>query len=157
NAYPALIADLVRRRVAVIAAVGDFAALAAKASPTSVPVVFLSGVDPVEYGLVPSLNRPGGNITGLTTLNAELVPKRLELLHELTPTATKFAFLIAPGPTAATLSRDLQAAAHTLGLETDILQASNEHDLDAIFPTLLEMRASGLVIGSGGLFNSRSA
>ena len=156
DAYAALTADLVGRGAAVIAAVGDFPALAVAATRTAVPVVFVSGVDPVEYGIVSSLNRPGGNMTGVTTLNAELVPKRLELLHELIPTAGLFGFLVANGPTAETLSRDLQMAASKLGLRVDILQVSNEADLDNVFPTLVRMHAGGLVIGTGGLFNSRS-
>jgi putative tryptophan/tyrosine transport system substrate-binding protein len=109
--YPALMADLVRGGAAVIAAIGDFASLAAASTRTAVPVVFVSGIDPVEYGIVTSLNRPGGNMTGVTTLNAELVPKRLELLHEVVPAVGHLAFLVAKGPTAETLSRDLQAAA----------------------------------------------
>jgi putative tryptophan/tyrosine transport system substrate-binding protein len=156
DAYPALVADLARRRVAVIAAVGDFAAVAARATPTTVSVVFLSGVDPVEYGLVASLNRPGGNMTGITTLNAELIPKRLELLRELIPAATSVAFLIAPGPTGNSLSRDSQAAARINGVEAHILYASNENELDAAFLALAQFRVGGLVVGTGGLFNRRS-
>jgi putative ABC transport system substrate-binding protein len=154
--YPALMADLVHGGAAVIAAIGDFAALAAAAARTAVPVVFVSGVDPVEYGIVPSLNRPGGNMTGVTTLNAELVPKRLELLHELLPTVGHVAFLVANGPTAETLSRDLQAAASRLGLRASILQAGTETDLAAVFPAVKQIGAGGLVIGTGGLFNRRS-
>ena len=156
DAYPDLVADLARRRVAVIATVGDFAAVAARATPTTVPVVFLSGVDPVEYGLVPSLNRPGGNMTGITTLNAELIPKRLELLRAIIPAATSFAFLIAPGPTANSLSRDSQTVARINGLEAHILYASNENELDAAFVALAQIRVGGLVVGTGGLFNRRS-
>ena len=156
DAYPALVADLARRRVAVIAAIGDFAAVAARTTLTTVPVVFLSGVDPVEYGLVASLNRPGGNMTGITTLNAELIPKRLELLRELIPAATSFAFLIAPGPTGNSLSRDSQTAARINGVEAHILYASNENELDAAFLALAQFRVGGLVVGTGGLFNRRS-
>ena len=154
--YQALVADLVRRRVAVIAAVGDLFALGAAAVPTMVPVVFVSGVDPVEYGIVPRLNRPGGHITGVTTLNAQFVPKRLELLRELLPTLTDFGFLVVPNLTAGTLARDVQAAARTLGLRTHIVHAATPSDLDAVFPTLVQLRVGGLVIGTGGLFNARS-
>src|SRR5205807_2611936 len=111
---------------------------------------FVSGIDPVEYGIVPSLNRPGGNMTGVTTLNAELVPKRLELLHELLPGVGHLAFLVAKGPTAETLSRDLQAAASQLRLRATILQAGDEADLDTAFPAVKQMGAGGLVIGTGG-------
>jgi ABC-type uncharacterized transport system substrate-binding protein len=153
--YQALTADLARR-AAVIAAIGDFPALGAVAVPTTVPIVFVSGVDPIDYGVVPRLNRPGGHITGVTTLNAQLVPKRLELLRELLPKVTDFGFLVAPGPTAETLSRDVQAAARTLGLQTHIVHASTPGDLDEVFPALVQRRVGGLVIGTGGLFNARS-
>jgi putative ABC transport system substrate-binding protein len=154
--YQALAADLARRRVAVIAAIGDFPALGVVAVPTTVPIVFVSGVDPIDYGVVPRLNRPGGHITGVTTLNAQLVPKRLELLRELLPQVTDFGFLVTPGPTAETLSRDVQAAARTLGLQTHIVHASTPGDLDEVFPALVQRRIGGLVIGTGGLFNARS-
>jgi putative ABC transport system substrate-binding protein len=148
--------DLVRGGAAVIAAIGDFAALAAASTRTAVPVVFVSGIDPVEYGIVPSLSRPGGNMTGVTTLNAELVPKRLELLHEVVPAVGHLAFLVAKGPTAETLSKELQTAASRLGLRASILQADNEADLETVFPAVKQMGAGGLVIGTGGLFNRRS-
>ncbi len=153
---PALAADLVRRQVAVIAA-NTPAALPAKAATTTIPIVFLTAADPVEAGLVASLNRPGGNLTGVSILNVELGPKRLELLHELVPSASVVALLINPThPAAETLSRDLQAAARTLGLELHILHASTEHDFDAVFAALAQVRAGALVIGADAFFVSRS-
>jgi putative ABC transport system substrate-binding protein len=153
---PALAADLVRRQVAVIAA-NNPAALPAKAATTTIPIVFTIGFDPVAVGLVASLNRPGGNLTGITSLNLEIGPKRLELLHEVVPTATIIALLVNPtNPNADTLSRDLQAAARTLGLQLHVLHASTQHDFDMVFATLAQVRASGLVIGPDAFFNSRS-
>ena len=156
---PALAADLVRREVTVIATIGGTpAALAAKASTTSIPIVFQIGIDPIQIGLVGSLARPGGNLTGVTTLAVEVGPKRLELLHEMVPTATSIALLINPtNPTlAATLSKDIQAVARTLGLELHVLQASTEGDFDTVFATLVKLRVGGLVIGTDAFFNSRS-
>ena len=154
---PALAADLVRRQVTVIAAGPTPAALAAKAATTTIPDRLPVAVDPVEVGLVASLNRPGGNLTGVTTLNVELGPKRLELLHELVPTATIIALLVNPtNPNAETLSRDVQAAARTLGLQLHVLHASTERDFDTVFATLVQLRAGGLVIGADAFFNSRS-
>jgi putative ABC transport system substrate-binding protein len=147
---PALAADLVRRKVAVIAANGP-AAPAAKAATGTIPIVFFTGGDPVAAGFVASLNRPGGNLTGATTLATELGPKRLELMHELVPTATVIAELVNPtNPIAESQSRMLQAAARTTGLQVHTLHASAERDFDAIFATLLQMRAGD------AYFNSRS-
>jgi putative ABC transport system substrate-binding protein len=153
----ALAAELVRRRVSVIAAgSASLAGLAANASTTTIPIVFLMGGNPVELGLVASLNRPGGNLTGVSTLSAELEPKRLELLHGLLPTATTIGALINPtNPNAATQSRDLQAAARTLGLKLQILNADAERDFDGVFAKLVELQAGGLVIATDGLFISR--
>jgi putative ABC transport system substrate-binding protein len=155
---PALAANLVRRQVAVIAQAGQvLGAFAAKAATTTIPIVFLTGGDPVALGLVASLNRPGGNLTGVTTLSAELEPKRLELLRGLVPTATTIGALVnRTNPNAETQSRDLQAAARTLGLELHILNANSENDFDTVFARLAELRASGLVIATDGLFISRS-
>ena len=155
---PALAADLVRRRVRVIAAGSIPAVLAAKAATTTIPIVFQVGVDPVAVGLVASLNRPGGNLTGVTTLNAEVGPKRLELLHELVPTAGIIALLVDPtNPTLTVpLSRDLESAASTLGLQLQILNASTERDFDTAFATLRQLRAGALVIASDPFFLSRS-
>jgi putative tryptophan/tyrosine transport system substrate-binding protein len=155
---PVLAADLVRRQVAVIAVLGGTAgALAAKGATTTIPVVLFSAGDPVNLGLVASLNQPGGNITGVSDLSAELGPKRLELLHELVPTTTTIALLVNPtNPAIAeTQSRDLQAAARTLGLQLHVLHASTERDFDRVFATLAQLRAGALVIGLDGLFTNR--
>ena len=156
---PVLAADLVRRQVAIIAAIGSVrCTLAAKAATTTIPIVFQVGIDPVEAGLVVSLNRPGGNLTGVSNLNVELLPKRLELLHELVPKATVIGLVVNPtNPTVAEAeTRDLQAAARTLGLQLHVLHASNEGDFDAVFANLPQQRADGLVIGGDAFFTSRS-
>jgi ABC-type uncharacterized transport system substrate-binding protein len=154
---PALAADLIQQRVAVITGANIAAALAAKAATIAIPIVFAISVDPVEVGLVASLNRPGANITGSTTLNAELGPKRLELLHEAVPAASKIACLINPrAPTADALSQDLQKAARTLGLQLHVLHASSERDLETAFATSSQMGAGALVISTDPFFNSQS-
>jgi putative ABC transport system substrate-binding protein len=155
---PALAADLVRRQVTVIAAPGSTsAALAAKAATTTIPIVFTVALDPVGLGLVPTLNRPGGNLTGASTLNVEIGPKRLELMHELLPAATILALLVNPtNPNTETESRDLQTAARTLGLQLQILHASSEHEFDRVFATMIQLRAGGLAIGSDPFFTGRS-
>jgi putative ABC transport system substrate-binding protein len=155
---PAMAADLVRRQAAVIAATGGIpSALVAKAASATIPIVFQVAVDPVEVGLVTSLNRPGGNLTGVTTLGAEVGPKRLELLHQLVPTATIIGLLINPtNPGVETQTRDLQAAARTLGLQLHVLNASTEDDLDAAFATLVKLRAGAVVISTDSFFNTRS-
>jgi putative ABC transport system substrate-binding protein len=155
---PALAADLVRRQVAVIVAGGGPSAPVAKAATTTIPIVFLSGgIDPVKSGLVASLNRPGGNLTGVSILNVELGPKKLELLHELIPTATIIALLINPAnPNAETQSRDLQAAARTLGLQLHVLHAGAEREFDAVFAAMVQLRAGALMIGADPFFTSRS-
>jgi putative tryptophan/tyrosine transport system substrate-binding protein len=150
---PALAADLVRRPVNVIAATSTPAAITAKAATTTIPIVFITSSDPVQLGLAASLNRPGGNLTGATTLAIEITPKRLEILHELLPTAKLFALLVNPtNPYADILSRNVQAAARTLGLQLHILHASTEHDFDTVFATLVQLRAGGLVIGGIEIF-----
>ena len=154
----ALADDLVRRRVTVIAVPGSTpGALAAKAATMTIPIVFALGSDPVKIGLVTSLNRPGGNLTGVTVLGVELGPKQLELLHELVPTATTMALLVNPtSPTIAeTQSRDLQVAARSFGLQLPVLYAATDRDLDTVFATLAQLRADGLVIGSDAFFTSR--
>jgi putative ABC transport system substrate-binding protein len=154
---PALAADRVGRRVAVIVTMGAPAAPAAKAATTTIPIVFGIGDDPVRLGLVASLNRTGGNVTGQTGLLAEVGPKRLELLRELLPAAARIAVLINPaGPNAEPQTRDLQAAARTLGLQIDVLHAGSERDFEPAFAALRELRAGGLVIGNDPFFNSRS-
>jgi putative ABC transport system substrate-binding protein len=146
---PAMAADLIQHQVAVIAALTTPAAVAAKASTATVPIVFTTIGDPVQIGLVASLSRPGGNITGVTYLNVEVGPKLLELLHEVIPTATRLAALVNPtNPNADTLSKSLQTAAGTLGLQLHVLKASTEADIEAAFATLAELRVSGLVIPS---------
>jgi len=131
--------------------------LAAKAATSTIPIVFGVAVDPVEVGLVASLNRPGGNLTGVTNLNAGVGPKRIELLHELLPSVTVVGVLV--DPTSPTLAeaflRDLQPAAHTLGLQVLVLHASTERDFDTIFATLAERRAGALIIGPGAFFAGR--
>jgi len=156
---PALAAELVHREVTVIAAAGGTpSALAAKAATATIPIVFGVAVDPVEVGLVASLNRPGGNLTGVTNLNAEVGPKRLELLHELLPAATIIAVLVDPtNPTLAeAFLPDLQAAARALGVRLHVLQASKEGDFDTVFATLIQLRASALIIGPSTYFVARS-
>jgi putative tryptophan/tyrosine transport system substrate-binding protein len=134
------------------------AAIAAKAASTTLPIVFYGGTDPVSMGFVASLSRPGGNLTGVTTLNIEIGAKRLEVLHELVPTATIIAGLVNPTNSlnAETETRDLQAAARTLGLTLHVLHASSEQEIDTAFMTLVQLRAGALVIGTDALFNSLS-
>ncbi|MGB7714709.1 MAG: ABC transporter substrate-binding protein, partial [Pseudolabrys sp.] len=154
---PSMAADLVRRQVTVIAATTTPAALAAKAATTIIPIVFTTVGDPVQLHLVTSLNRPGGNVTGVTQLNVEVAPKRLELLHELVPTASVVALLANPtNPNTETNTKELQAAARTLGLELHVLNASTDRDFDAVFAKLIQLRAGGLVIGADNLFAIRS-
>jgi len=147
-------ADLVRRQVAVIVTGGDASSFAAKAATTTIPVIFSTGFDPIEIGLVTSLSRPGGNVTGVTQLYVEVMPKRLELAHELVPTATIIAALVNPThPNAETIARDLQAAARILGVQLHVLHASTERDLDTVFATLAQLQAGALVIGTDAIFN----
>jgi len=153
-----LIADLLHRPVNVIAVPGSTpAALAAKAASTTVPIVFAIAADPVQLGLVASLSRPGGNVTGVVTLNIEIAPKRLELLHELFPTATGFALLVNPANPALAqpVSQRVQAAARTLGVKLDVLHASSEPELEAALATTARLQTAGLVIGPDPFFNSR--
>jgi len=155
---PELAADLVRRQVAVIATIGGNAAsVAARAATKTIPIVFHGSVDPVEAGFVASLNRPGGNMTGVVSLNVDTGQKRLELLHELVPTANTIALLLNPtNAVAETQSNDLLAAARTLGLELYVLHASTEGEFEPAFARLMKLRAGGLVIGTDGFLVSRS-
>src|SRR5262245_16351986 len=150
NRLAALAAELVNLQVAVIVAPGGApAALAARSATTTIPIVFEMGADPVAMGLVDSLSRPGGNLTGVSSLSVEVTPKRLEFLHQVLPTAGVFAVLVNPtSPTAESQLRNLQSAAGTLGLKLHVLQASAARDLDTVFATLSQLRASGLVIAS---------
>jgi len=151
---PALAAELVSRQVAVIVASSTPAALAAKAATGEIPIVFGIAFDPVDLGLVASLNRPGGNVTGVTSLNIEVAPKRLELMHELVPSVTSMALLVNPAVPALAepVSRSSQAAAQALGLQLHIVHASSDHDFDAIFERLIELHVGALVIGPDNLF-----
>jgi len=151
-------ADLVRQKVAVIAAVSTPAARAAKAATATIPVVFTTIADPVQIGLVASLNRPGGNVTGVTILSVEVGPKLLELLHGAVPSATTIALLVNPtNPNAETQSKNTQEAARRLGLELHVLNASTERDFDAVFAKVRELRAGALLIGQDVFFNAESA
>jgi ABC-type uncharacterized transport system substrate-binding protein len=156
---PTLAAQLAYRQVTVIVAAGGTpSALAAKAATAAIPIVFGVAVDPVEVGLVASLNRPGGNLTGVTNLNAKVGAKRLEVLHELLPSVRIVGALVDPtSPTLAeAFSGDLKAAARTLGLQLHILEASTDRDFDAVFATLVQRRADALIIGPGPFFAVRS-
>jgi putative ABC transport system substrate-binding protein len=158
----ALAAELARRPVNVIATgSASLAALAAKTATTRIPIVFLMGGDPVKLGLVASLNRPGGNLTGITTLNTEITPKRVEVLRELVPTTNIMAVLVNPTNNPANVEvelRQAEVAANILGLQTiHVLQARTEPDLDSVFSTLIQQRAGGLVITADTLFSRKSA
>jgi len=152
---PLMALELVGRQVAVI--VGNTpGVLAIKRAITTIPIVFTTGSDPVQTGLVASLARPGGNVTGVTQLHVEVAPKRLELAHELVPTATIIAALVNPtNPNGEVQSRDLQAAARTLGVQLHVLHASAERDFDPVFATLAQLRASALVISEDAFFVAR--
>jgi putative ABC transport system substrate-binding protein len=155
---PSLAADLVNRGVNLIVTGGTPATLAAKAATTKIPIVFILSTDPVEAGLVASLNRPGNNLTGVTGLNVELAPKKLELLRELLPRATILALLVNPTNRVAAEreSQDLQAAARSLGLQLNVSHASTEREFDSVFASLVQLRADSLIIGSDLFFTSRS-
>ena len=154
---PALATDLVRNQVSVIATSGTAAVLAAKAASTAIPTVFAVAADPVAAGLVVSLARPGHNVTGVTALGSETGAKRLELLHELLPTATNFVLLtnLTNPVMAEAETTNVLMAARTLGLQVRVLHASTEADFDTAFATTAELKAAGLVIGNDLLFNSR--
>jgi len=156
---PALAAELVRHQVTVIVAAGGSAsALAAKAATSSIPIVFGTGVDPKEAGLVTSLNRPGGNVTGVTSLNVDIAPKRLELMHELLPSVTIFGVLVDPtnAAVADAALRGMQEAARMFKLRLHVLEATPERDFDGVFATLAQLHAGGLIIGPFSFFVART-
>jgi len=152
---PAMAADLVRRQVALIVAGGTPAAFAAKAATSTIPTVILVGVDPVQLGLVGSLSRPGGNVTGLAILTVELEAKKLELLHELLPATTSIALLVNPTDVLTkSETKDVQAAARSLGLNLHVLNASTEGQIDSAFGALVELRASALIVSVDTFLNN---
>jgi putative tryptophan/tyrosine transport system substrate-binding protein len=151
---PALAADLVRRRVAVIVTAGTPAALAAKAATTTIPIVFTTGADPVASGLVASLNRPGGNVTGTTVLAIELAPKRLQVVHDLIPNAATFGVLADPTFSATTsMINSLQAAAHTLGLQLVVANASTDSELETAFANFSRQHVGAVLVGIGNFYS----
>jgi putative ABC transport system substrate-binding protein len=153
---PALAADLVGRKVAVIATLDTPSVLAAKGATSTIPIVFEIGADPVATGLVASLARPGGNVTGVTFISIELLPKRLELLSELVPQAGVIALLVNPNnPNAEPATRDVQEAARAKGVQLHILKAGIESEIDAAFATLVELHAGALVVAGDSFFNNR--
>jgi putative tryptophan/tyrosine transport system substrate-binding protein len=154
---PALADNLARRRVAVIAALGHTSAFAAKAATTTIPIVFIAAEDPVQLGLVASLARPGGNLTGVNMFAAELVAKRLQLLRELVPSTSRIAVLVDPGsPTVVeTTLRDLEPAARAMGLELRVLNASSSQEINAAFATFTRERPDALFVSTGPLFTAR--
>jgi putative ABC transport system substrate-binding protein len=154
---PALVADLVSRQVAVIVAIrGTATAFAAKNASTTLPVVFANGADPVKLGLVASLNRPGGNVTGISFLTNQLAAKRLQLLHELVPTATAIGLLANPAnPSTETDTRDFLAAAAALGLPIRSETVSSEHEIDAAFARFHEQQVHAVFVGADAFFSSR--
>jgi putative tryptophan/tyrosine transport system substrate-binding protein len=154
---PRFAADLVARQVSVLAATGgDRSGLAAKAATATTPILFEIGGDPVQLGLVASLNRPGGNVTGTTLLSRDLAPKRLELLHELVPKASDIALLVNPtSPDADAQSRDLQTAASAVGMQVRVFPASNDSDIDTAFAAMLGQGANALVVQADPFFTNR--
>jgi len=153
---PALAADLVKLRVAVIVSAGLVATLAAKAATTSIPILFGVGNDPVQLGLVASLNRPGGNLTGFNAFVSELGAKALALLHELVPSAATIGFLENPNnPVNEFTTRDVLAAAPAIGLKVQVLKAGTDRELDAAFVSLVQARTGALLVGGDAFFNNR--
>jgi putative ABC transport system substrate-binding protein len=153
---PELATDLVRRRVAVIASNGGNATLVVKPLTSTIPIVFQSAADPVELGIVPSLNRPGGNVTGIATLNGEVERKQLGLMHELLPRATRFAVLLSrSGATSGTLIPDLRAAARSIAVEIEVLYAGTNAEIDKAFADLVQKRTDALLLQNEFLFRER--
>jgi ABC-type uncharacterized transport system substrate-binding protein len=158
NRLPALAAELVRQQVAVIVTGGTPPALPAKAATSTIPIVINVGIDPVQAGLIASLNRPGGNVTGVALLTVELAAKRLELLHELLPTATVVALLVNPtSPLTEPETRGVRDAAHSLGLQLQVLNASSESEIDKAFRRLVELRAGALIVSVDPFLNNQRA
>jgi putative tryptophan/tyrosine transport system substrate-binding protein len=157
NRLPALAAEFVRRRVAVIVASGTAASLAAKAATTNIPIVFSTGGDPVALGLVASLNRPGANLTGIATLTGELSPKQLQLLRELIPNAVRFGVLADPAfaPTQSIIT-DLQAAARALGLQLVVVNARADSDLETAFASFSQQRVGAVLVGNSTFYARRT-
>jgi putative ABC transport system substrate-binding protein len=155
---PELASDLVRRQVAIIVATGgSVSAMAAKAITGTIPIVFTSGGDPVRMGLVASINRPGGNVTGVSLFTSTLVAKRLALLHELVPTATVIAMLVNPtNPNAEPDTKEVETAARTTGLQLVVLRASNESDLDKVFGTMSQHKVGAVIVGADPLFDNNA-
>jgi putative tryptophan/tyrosine transport system substrate-binding protein len=156
---PELAAELVRRQVAVIAALNTSSALAAKAATTTIPIVFIVGEDPVRLGLVASLARPDGNLTGVNLFSGELTAKRLELLREMVPQAARIAVLVNPAfaPDTETTLRDVQSAARAMGLQIQVLNASTSREIDAAFATFAHERPDAVFVGIDVFFNGRRA
>jgi putative ABC transport system substrate-binding protein len=156
---PGLAAELVRRKVAVIVATGQFSGFAAKAATTATPILFIAGEDPVRLGLVASLARAGGNLTGINVFTGELAAKRLELLHEMVPSAARIAVLVNPANarTAENTLRDTEAAARALGLQIQVLNAGTSSEIDAAFATFVHERPDAVFVGLDVFFISRSA
>jgi putative ABC transport system substrate-binding protein len=153
---PDLAADLVRRRVTVIVASSTPAALAAKAATTTIPIIFSSGVDPIKVGLVGSFNRPGGNLTGVTSISGDLSAKRLGLLHELLPRAVRFAVLVDPSATSdESVTREVQTAAAYINQQIEVLHASTDREINTAFETLVQKRADALLVPPNILFTNR--
>src|SRR6516225_6062800 len=154
---PGLADDLVRRRVTVMVATSTPAVLAAKAATTTIPIAFLTGTDPVAMGVVASLNRPGGNMTGVSNLNTEMGAKQLELLHAVIPSATVIALLVNPTDPiiVETLSKGLQTAARAIQREILLVSASTEREIDTAFTTLVQRKVGALVVGNDPFFNAR--
>jgi putative tryptophan/tyrosine transport system substrate-binding protein len=153
---PQMIADLVRRQVNVIVASGSPVALAAKAATSTIPIIFYIGVDPVEIGLVSSLNRPGGNLTGISNLAVEMGPKRLELLHGLIPTANSLAALVNSNRSNSEKEGEkLRTAAGQLGLQLEVLHASTVSELDTLFPKIMTLGVGGLIVSGDPFFNTK--
>lgn len=154
---PSLLNDLVQRKVSVIAATSTPAAVAAKLANITTPIVFTTGGDPVRLGLVSSLGKPGANLTGAAIMNVEVAPKRMELMHEALPTATKYALLVNPSdPNAVSVSGEMNTAAATLGVTLQVVHANNDKDLATVFDSLAQQRVEALVIGNDPFFNTRS-